>query len=308
MPSRAARRDAARAPTVPYGRAAEEDVEMAPYPIVIAGVDGTRAALEAVRQATRLVDPGGRLLLVGVFDAWDAVAGRWGGTSFAALDERGEWTLGERDDALRRRIDASLAEAAAQVTAPDVVVERRQVVGRPWEALQDAARREGAALLAVGSHGGSRVRGFLTGRTATDLAHAAPCSVLIARPPRDPARFPATIVVGFDGSAHAEAALAAAAAIAARHPGAAARVLACRSSVPGLLRLEVEPRLPDRFEFASVSALPDDGLIEAAEDADLLVVGSRGLRGVRTLGSTSERVAHGAACSVLIVRTASPAG
>jgi nucleotide-binding universal stress UspA family protein len=43
-------------------------------------------------------------------------------------------------------------------------------------------------------------------------------------------------------------------------------------------------------------------LTAASADADLLVVGSRGLRGVRALGSVSERVAHRAACSTLIVR------
>jgi nucleotide-binding universal stress UspA family protein len=35
---------------------------------------------------------------------------------------------------------------------------------------------------------------------------------------------------------------------------------------------------------------------------DLLVVGNRGLQGLRSLGSVSERVAHEAACSVLVVR------
>jgi nucleotide-binding universal stress UspA family protein len=37
-------------------------------------------------------------------------------------------------------------------------------------------------------------------------------------------------------------------------------------------------------------------------DPDLLVVGSRGLQGIRSLGSVSERVAHEARCSVLVVR------
>jgi nucleotide-binding universal stress UspA family protein len=40
-------------------------------------------------------------------------------------------------------------------------------------------------------------------------------------------------------------------------------------------------------------------------DADLLVVGSRGLDGFRALGSVSERVAHEASCSVLVVRAGS---
>ena len=41
-----------------------------------------------------------------------------------------------------------------------------------------------------------------------------------------------------------------------------------------------------------------------SEEADLLVVGSRGLRGIRALGSVGERIAHEALCSVLVVRDA----
>jgi nucleotide-binding universal stress UspA family protein len=47
---------------------------------------------------------------------------------------------------------------------------------------------------------------------------------------------------------------------------------------------------------------PVEVLLTAAEGADLLVVGSRGLHGVSALGSVSERVAHGARCSVLVAR------
>jgi hypothetical protein len=45
-----------------------------------------------------------------------------------------------------------------------------------------------------------------------------------------------------------------------------------------------------------------DVLVSAARDADLLVLGSRGLHGLRALGSVSERVAHRAPSSVLVVR------
>jgi nucleotide-binding universal stress UspA family protein len=45
---------------------------------------------------------------------------------------------------------------------------------------------------------------------------------------------------------------------------------------------------------------PVDAL--ARLDPALLVVGSRGLQGLRSLGSVSERVAHEARCSVLVVR------
>jgi nucleotide-binding universal stress UspA family protein len=47
---------------------------------------------------------------------------------------------------------------------------------------------------------------------------------------------------------------------------------------------------------------PARALVAAAADADLVVVGSRGLHGVKSLGSVSERVAHKAPSSVLIVR------
>jgi len=55
---------------------------------------------------------------------------------------------------------------------------------------------------------------------------------------------------------------------------------------------------------------PVEALIErAAEvDADLLVVGSRGVHGMAALGSVSERVAHRAGCSVLVVRENDPEG
>jgi nucleotide-binding universal stress UspA family protein len=49
-------------------------------------------------------------------------------------------------------------------------------------------------------------------------------------------------------------------------------------------------------------ASPVPALVAAADCADLLVVGSRGLHGPRALGSVSERVAHSAPCSVLVVR------
>ena len=49
---------------------------------------------------------------------------------------------------------------------------------------------------------------------------------------------------------------------------------------------------------------PTEGIVEAAGrlGATLIVLGARGLSGVSALGSVSERVAHQAPCSVLVVR------
>ena len=54
----------------------------------------------------------------------------------------------------------------------------------------------------------------------------------------------------------------------------------------------------DGFRVTSDDPVP--ALTAASADADLLVLGSRGLHGLKSLGSVSERVAHRAAGSVLI--------
>jgi nucleotide-binding universal stress UspA family protein len=269
------------------------------FPCVIAGVDGTRPGYEAARQAARLVDPDGRLLLVAVEDGWDALAGRWAGVQWARWDDRIDWTSEGRTNELRQRIIASLSFAVDHVQAP-CTVEARRAPGHAWDTLSELA--EDAALVAVGTHGGSRARGMVLGQTATTLAHRTRCSLLIARPPFDPASFPGGIIVGYDGSPQSERAIDVASSIAGRHPATAVRVVTCRPVPPGLAIEAAAQRAPARFVFEHERLLPDDGLVEAAESVDLLIVGSRGLQGVRALGSTSERVAHRAASSVLIVR------
>jgi nucleotide-binding universal stress UspA family protein len=59
-------------------------------------------------------------------------------------------------------------------------------------------------------------------------------------------------------------------------------------------------------EPAVIEAVGDarEHIVAAArsQEAALLVMGSRGLGGVRALGSVSERVSHEAPCSVLVAR------
>jgi nucleotide-binding universal stress UspA family protein len=45
-----------------------------------------------------------------------------------------------------------------------------------------------------------------------------------------------------------------------------------------------------------------------ADQSSLIVIGRRGLKGVRALGSVSEQVVHRAPCSVLVVPAGSDAG
>ena len=65
--------------------------------------------------------------------------------------------------------------------------------------------------------------------------------------------------------------------------------------------LDAARRIAPDLEEHDARAL--DALTVAAETTDLVVVGSRGLRGLKALGSLSERLAHEAKHSVLVVRS-----
>jgi nucleotide-binding universal stress UspA family protein len=185
------------------------------------------------------------------------------------------WAATAVANEIRRDAGAALERAREEAVALHAA-EAKLLEGHPADRLLDEIRRTGATLAVVGSRGHSRAVGIALGSVTTMLVHEAPCSVLVARELADPGSWPRRIVVGLNGSAEAKRARA------------------------------VGAELGDRFS-AHVDEIVDARepvaeLSEASEDADLVVVGSRGLRGVRALGSVSERVAHEARCPVLIVR------
>ena len=71
-----------------------------------------------------------------------------------------------------------------------------------------------------------------------------------------------------------------------------------------------DPAGSAKVERRCVTGQPAAALIEAGTDADLLVVGSRGLGGFSRLliGSVSSQVAHHAPCPIVVVPTPSQAG
>lgn len=204
----------------------------------------------------------GSLSLLAAYNPADGLVGGGIPPTPVFLDE--EWVRNRAEEALAR-----VRDELGPLTPFGKVVD-----GRAWERLLEEIERRGHTLVAVGSHGAGRAKGILIGSTATELVHKAACSVLVARRPLK--SFPTRIVVGIDGSQQAEAAAAVAEELAGRF-GASL----------------------ERFESV---AHPVTTLVEAGMEADLLVVGSRGLHGITALGSVSERVAHDARCSVLIVR------
>jgi nucleotide-binding universal stress UspA family protein len=250
---------------------------------IVCGVDRTDAALEAVRQARRLGGPESRLLLVSVSDSSLAVHA-------GALAPK---VAAELDDEARRALEEACAGAGD--------CESRLVHGRPNESLLALLEAERATLVAVGSHEHRRATGIVLGSVATRMLHDAPCSVLLARPPAGAGDFPRTILVGLDGSQASLEATAVADELAGRL-GATVHRLVATGGNP--LDLDVDRLGTSGLELEYRDARPVAALLEASAEleADLIVVGSRGLDGLRALGSVSERVAHHAGCSLLVVR------
>jgi nucleotide-binding universal stress UspA family protein len=249
---------------------------------IVCGVDASEESLVAARQAARLVSDGGKLTLIAIAEVDIAVHAGWAAS--ALLDQ------------LRSDAEEAVEQARAAIAQVENV-EARVVDGPLLSGVRAAIEQDRATLVCVGTHGHGRVAGMVLGSLPTELLHGAPCSVLVARPSAVAGQFPSAIVAGVDGSQQAEAARSVAADLAGRFGGAVRVVVAGggkgvdadavrRSGVA----VEIDP------------GKPVDVLVAASGAADLLVLGSRGLHGVRAVGSVSERAAHHAQCSVLVVR------
>lgn len=263
-------------PTAPKATVAQQSI----FARILVGVDGTSHGFDACRQAARLADPDAAVEAATVVQFPPSAAAALGVDHLAAELERNT---------------AAVLSGASQILGPDA--QARSLYGLTVPELLEEATRIDATLLAIGIHGRPRIQEIIFGGVAGELLHQAPCSVLLARPVPDVANFPSSIVVGIDGSEEAEraheAALELAARFKARHRGIVAM---------GGKRLNVHYVLRRHRPAKAHTTNPVAALVDASKTADLLVVGSRGLHGVRALGSVSERVAHEAGCSVLVVR------
>jgi nucleotide-binding universal stress UspA family protein len=242
---------------------------------VLVGVDQSPASIDAVRQAARLAQPEGTLTFLAAWAIPRRTLEPAGTTTMLAATTGPPVTYGvlgpgpaddEAADIRRRAAEHAVGLASAEVAASATKIAE----GVAWEELVAESTREHSTLVAVGSHGHGRIPGLLRGSTMTEVVHKSPCSVLVARPAGD--EFPQRILVHVDGSPASRFAQ------------------------------EVGRQVATRFgsEFRQFAAV--EPLLAASADADLVVVGSHGLHGLRALASVSERVAHTARCSTLIVR------
>jgi nucleotide-binding universal stress UspA family protein len=244
---------------------------------IVCGIDESPEGLEALFQAEQLRPPGSALHLVAVEEA--RAASRRSGSPVLVQ------ATGARD---------ALARALEHVTDAT----SRLVEGVPADCLLREAEEADATTIVVGSHGQSRLAGLFLGSTSISLLHRAPISVLVARRPRGRLEFPASILVGVDGSPESLRALEVANELGSRLEVAVQPVVASGGKPVFWDRLQDLPGLKATRDD------PVEALVELGAGADLLVLGSRGLHGLAALGSVSERVASRAFCSVLVVRAA----
>ena len=246
---------------------------------VVCGIDASPQSLEALRQVEHLRPSTGELHLAAVAELSLAVHG-----GFAA-------------PSLYDRIATDAESALARAAEHSRATSSKLIDGEPAQVLLREIEHHGATAVALGSHGNRRAAGILLGSTATTLLHEAPCSILLARQPASLHEFPSSITVGVDGSPASLRALG------------AARDLSERLGVPLRVLAATGGKPVDTEGLRNVEALdwderkPVEVLVDASRATDLVVVGSRGLHGLSAVGSVSERVAHRAASSVLVVRT-----
>ncbi|MEU6074285.1 universal stress protein [Micromonospora sp. NPDC047074] len=201
----------------------------------------------------------------------------------------------------------SRATEIAKEVEPALPVSGEIVEGPPVATL--IRRSESAALLAVGDGGMASCGDCVPAdAAAVQLAARAGCPVLVARrepPPQGP------VLVGVDGTASSETALAWALECASRRE---ARLLAVRvvepengTADPGVL-VEVMARAAQRFpsvaaECHTIRGDPGTVLVEQSRSAQLAVVAARGdepWRGM--LGAVSQALLYHSPAPVIVVR------
>lgn len=213
------------------------------------------------------------------------------------------------ETAARRNLDAVVARLARKKLRVKGRLDRGFVVPR----IVNASKELDADLVVMGSKGQGPWSRLLLGSVVDATKNQVRQSVLIAKTPDPPKR----ILLATDGSTESKRAARAGLRLA-RSFGAKLLVLYVLPSRPRKMVphdpfsesfpwaeqppwKDVEARFEVRF------GRPAETIVATAkrERMDLIVMGSRGLSGARSLvpGGVSNRVAHAASCSVLLVKS-----
>jgi 3-phenylpropionate/trans-cinnamate dioxygenase ferredoxin reductase component len=258
-----------------------------PYRTIVVGTDGSPTATMAVEVAQKLARRmRGRLVLVGALDAYGLQ---------------------------RQPLQTALLEAAEAARGKRVDATAELIEGTPGESIVAAAKKHDADLIVVGNRGMGQATRFRLGSVPDWVAHDAPCDLLIVDTtgrggPREPAPPYSRILAGTDGSGTATEAVRRAYTLASVYAG-TVTLVHVGDPVVGAIKLEeVAGARPDDVEVErrTVEGDPAQRICELAEaeNVQLVVVGNKGMSGVRRfLGSVPNKVAHEVPSDVLIVKT-----
>ncbi len=283
---------------------------------VVVGVDGSESALRAVRWAAGQANVRNvRLRLVHAFELPSR-------QPFGTAEEEGIRDVlhaqGERWLAVTRD--------AAVEAAPGLAVDVLSADAPPAELLVTESAT--ASLVVLGSRGLGGFTGLLIGSTAIKVAGHARCPMVVVCG-SGPVPMTGPVVVGVDGTVTSDSAVAFAFAEAAARGAELVAVHswtepAVHSAVAaGALVMDYEAMVTDaknvlaeqlagwRDKYPDVHVTssvvhdsPARALLAKASGAALVVVGTRGRGGFRSLvlGSTSQQLLHHAPCPVVVVR------
>lgn len=247
------------------------------------------------------------------------------------------YSLGYLKPLLKNESNAARAlvqSVAERLAARGIETVTQVVESYPATCIVEQAENWDADFIFVGSHGHSGVARFFLGSIAKGVLRNAPCSVGIVRRAAKRSRTNGKrVLMATDGSAHAEAA---ARSVCGRPwpEGAEFRIVSAVDSMIPLMdpwyaagevldqiRMQNKKECEDAVlsvhkivtdagltaTTAILSGSPKLRIIEYAQewDADLIVIGSHGRRGLDrlALGSVSEAVAMNAECSVEVIRS-----
>ncbi len=282
---------------------------------VVVGVDGSPISLDAARWAA--LEASERGVELQVICAWESYVGAL--SSVEGLLNRPDLF----EDDTQAIVQTALATIAK--VAPELAVSTSTPFGRPSHPLLEASAQ--ASLVVVGNRGRGRLAEAILGTTTLQVASHASCPVVVVPAGATPSRRPRRVVVGVDGSPPSSGAVRFAVSVAGDgghvevihawwlevvdgvvvttpqsqqwHSVTAKHEAMLQEMVGELPSSHPQVRMVSRSQRGRAATV----LSEAANQADLLVVGSRGRGGFADLllGSVTQRLLTATSSPVAVV-------